>query len=61
MSSYEYNKKYAAVYLEKFERIDLKVPKGKRQLIRDHAAKNGESVNAYINRVIDADMKKEGE
>lgn len=38
---------------EKVDQISLRVPKGKRQLIQEFAAKNQESVNAFINRLID--------
>ena len=59
MSSYEYNHKYVKKYLNKFDRIDLKVPKGRRQVIKEHATKRGESVNEFINRVIDAEIGRE--
>lgn len=59
MSNYGYNKGYAKAYLEKFERIDLKVPKGQRQLIKDHAAAQGESVNAFIIRAIETTMQRD--
>lgn len=61
MSSYEYNHKYAKKYLKKFDRIDLKVPIGRRQIIKEHAAKCGESMNEFINRLIDAKIDGGGE
>ena len=56
MTKYEYNKKYVDKYLAQFERIDLKVPKGKRQVIKDYAARHGESVNEFINRLINKEI-----
>ena len=43
-----------------YDRISLTVPKGKKELIQTHAETKGESVNGFINRVIDEAMKKEG-
>ncbi len=36
-----------------YDRINLTMPKGKKDTVQDHAAQNGESVNAFINRAID--------
>ena len=41
-----------------YDRINLTVPKGKKQKIREYAEKRGESVNGYINRIIEEDMQK---
>ena len=41
-----------------YDRINLVVKKGKKEIITEHAKKNSESVNAYINRLIDEDMSK---
>ena len=41
-----------------YDRINLTVPKGKKQEIREYAEKRGESVNGYINRIIEEDMRK---
>lgn len=44
-----------------YDRINLTVEKGKKEVIKAHAEATGESVNGYINRLIDEDMnKKEG-
>lgn len=43
-----------------YDRINLTVPKGKKELIQAHAETKGESVNGFINRVIDEAMEKEG-
>ena len=44
---------------EKLDRINLTVPKGKKDIIKAHAEKRGESVNAFINRAIDEAMERE--
>ena len=36
-----------------YDRINLTVPSGKKEVIQNEAKKNGESVNAFINRAID--------
>ena len=36
-----------------YDRISLMLKKGKKELIQQRAAENGESVNAFINRAID--------
>ena len=46
----KYNKKA-------YDRIEVKVKKGERQIIADHAAAMGESVNAFINRAIKMQMQ----
>ena len=38
---------------EKVEDIRFRVPKGKKAIIQEHAAKLGESVNAFMNRAVD--------
>lgn len=43
---------------ENYDRINLTVPKGKKDEIKAHAESRGESVNAYIWRLIQEDMKK---
>ena len=42
-----------------YDRIDVVLPKGRKTLIQSHADQMGESVNAFINRAIDATMKKD--
>lgn len=41
-----------------YDRITLVVPKGKKDEIRAFAEKNGESVNGFINRLINETMDK---
>lgn len=42
-----------------YDRIELRVEKGKKDIIKAHAEKKGESVNAFINRAIDEAMERE--
>ena len=44
---------------EKVETINLRVPKGKKAIIKEYADKCGESVNAFISRAIDETMERE--
>lgn len=49
-------KKYEA---EKIDRISLRVPKGKKEVIQKFAEDHGESVNSFINRAIDEAMEED--
>ena len=51
-------KKYEA---EKIERISIRFPKGKREIVQAHAAAQGESMNAFINRAINETMARDAE
>lgn len=42
---------------KKYDRIELKVPKGEKDLLKIHAEKHGESLNSFINRAIKNQMK----
>ena len=44
-----------------YDRINLTVPKGKKELIQAHAESKGESTNGFINRVIIEAMEREKE
>ena len=44
---------------EKVERIMFRVPKGMKEKIQAHAEQNGESVNAFLNRVVNAAIEQE--
>ena len=48
-------------YLEKFEELRARVPKGKKDEIRAHAEAHGESVNTFIGRAIDEAMERDKE
>lgn len=43
-----------------YDRIELTVkPKGKKEDIKAHAEKNGETLNSFINRAIDETMSRD--
>jgi len=42
-----------------YDRIEITVPKGQRELFRTHAQARGESVNAFINRAIQEAMERD--
>lgn len=44
-----------------YDSLRVVVPKGKKDIIKAHAEKNGESLNGFVNRAIDETMKKETE
>jgi len=46
---------------EKVDRIPLRVPKGQKEIIQAHAAKRGESINAFINRAVNETMDRESQ
>lgn len=43
-----------------YDRINLTVEKGKKDIIKAHADSMSESVNGFINRAIDEAMAREG-
>ena len=44
---------------EKIDKVLVRFPKGKKELIQNRAAQTNESVNAYINRLVDEDLNSE--
>lgn len=52
------NRRWDAANLD---RLSITVPKGKRDLIKAHAASRGESLNKFINRAIDETMQRDKE
>ena len=44
---------------ENYERISLSVPKGEKNMIKAHAESMGESVNGFINRAIENQIKND--
>lgn len=47
-------------YISKaYDRVNLTLPKGQKDAIQAHAAAQGESVNAFINRAISEAMERD--
>lgn len=44
-----------------YDRINLTVPKGKKDIIQAHAEANGQSVNGFINAAIDEKMERDND
>lgn len=44
-----------------YDRINVTMPKGKKDTLKAHAEITGESVNAFINRAIDETMSRDQE
>lgn len=53
--AYTYNNNFIK---NAYDRINLTVPKGKKEIIQTAAQASGESVNAFINRLIDAELSR---
>jgi predicted HicB family RNase H-like nuclease len=48
-------------YNEKaYDRIELKVTKGKKADLQAHAERKGESLNGFVNRAIDEAVERDG-
>lgn len=54
VSADEYNKL-------KYEDLRVRVPKGKKDIIANHAQEKRESVNSFINRAIDETMERDNQ
>ena len=44
---------------ENVDRVNLTMPKGKKDIIRAHAEAQGESTTGFINRAIDETMERD--
>lgn len=44
---------------ENYDRVNLTMPKGKKEELQAQAARRGVSVNAYINTAIDEKMERD--
>ena len=42
-----------------YDRINVTMPKGRREVLKAHAEAQGESVNGFINRAIDETMARD--
>lgn len=43
-----------------YDKILLRLPKGKKEIVQAHAEAQGESVNGFIGRAIDEAMERDG-
>ena len=60
MAISEAQKRASRKYNEKaYDRIELKVPKGKKAVIKDFAEKQNKSVNGFVNEAIDEKMERD--
>ena len=46
---------------EHYDRLEMKVPKGKKEKIVAYAKKHDGSLNKFLNRLVDEAMDKDGE
>ena len=44
-----------------YDRIEAKVPKGRKEEVTAHAQRHGESLNAFVVRAIDHEMERDGQ
>ncbi len=56
-NSYESIKRYED---KAYDKILVRMPKGKKDLIQAHAEAQGESTNGFINRAISETMERDG-
>lgn len=54
--------KAVAKYMkENYDVYQMRMPKGKKDIIRAHAEAHGESLNGFVNRAIDETIKRDGD
>ena len=46
---------------ENYDNVQLRMPKGKKEKVKAFAESKGESINGFVNRIIDEVMQDEGE
>lgn len=46
---------------ENYDVFQIRMPKGKKDIIKAHAESRGESVNSFINRAVDETIGRDGE
>ena len=42
-----------------YDRVNLTLPKGRKEVIQSHAAAQGESLNGFVNRAIDNEIQRD--
>lgn len=47
-------------YIKSQDEIKVRVPKGKKEIIKSHAEAQGESLNGFVNRAIDETIERDG-
>ena len=45
---------------ENYDVYQIRMPKGKKEVIKAHAESRGESVNGFVNRAIEETMERDG-
>lgn len=55
----EAQRKATDKYLEKFDEMRVRVPKGRKDMVKAHAEHQGESLNGFINRAITETMERD--
>ena len=43
-----------------YDKVLVRMPKGKKEVIQTHTERTGQSVNGFINEAIDEKMEREG-
>ena len=62
MPSSKAQQKATNKYINKaYDRVNLTLPKGKKEEIKSHAEGRSESVNGFISRAIDCQMERDKE
>lgn len=49
----------AKKYHQKLDEVKLRVPKGERQVLQDHAQSQGESLNTFLYRAVTETMERD--
>lgn len=56
----EAQKKASEKYVKNnYDEIKVRVPKGKKEMIQNHATQQNESTNAFINRAVNEAMERD--
>lgn len=42
-----------------YDRVELRLPKGKKQVLKDHAESRGETLNGFVNRAINETVERD--
>ncbi len=58
-SSEAHKRAYKKWQAEKVDDLRIRVPKGRREIIREHAAAQGETINGFVLRAIDEAMERD--